>query len=715
MIPKNKVLIFIICSIGFGIITLLLAVKLSPWFYAINSRVRLYLEAPAETKLFICWDKSQSQCLPLIPYSRLSNRIAEPGEIADVWLSELPPRPVYSISLIFKSSFKDVTFHELELDSSDVLLYGKVQGAGVRNIHLNIEQFTLNGISSVTNRLQNLDSATRTQLTLNRDIIPGPPGVSKHWRIVTVWVILYSIYLLIGLPIYLLPQAINNLGNANQAPHVSKYSWWMYPLCAIAILVMLLLVVNSGVLFNEFDSLNYLSLSLSGKGFSDTRLPGYPLFIRLALRTFSYDLDGVILLQASLLALSTLTCVWVLRKWIPRWIAILFVLLCIFSPAQIHWARWLLRESLFTSILLLGVTATIAHFVNQSKLWLYIFTATCGFAFLVRENGILLPVALFSVLLPKSVECLRSSGTIGDRLKCFFSLVTRYLSPVITLAIIYLAFCTYNYIHYGYFQIGIHQTSHSYLARTIYPGNSDARSLLEPTSSVSEDAIPYHGWHLYSSFIIARDQIPRLDPVYMALYPSVSRQISDHGYAVNTFYLSSILNEMGKGIYSMVPKRANLSGLIRQYTEIISMNTNSIYPLNVETPHTKVSRQELLDRLPVKVNYDEKTIDANGILASYYSVTQFYQWYSFLFLLALLFSLYILKYEDPVFLAPMTIFIANCVLLIVTRLVDARYLVSLDVLLILQLILGLSLWMNKNYSHKRFLAQLNVFGIQESK
>jgi hypothetical protein len=208
---KNRALIFIICSIGFGIIALLLAVKLSPWFYAINTRVRLYLEAPAETRLLICWDKSQSQCLPLIPYSRASNRIAEPSEIADVWISELPPRPSYSISLIFKSGFKDVIFHELELDSSNVLLFGKVQGVGVRNIHLNIEQFTLDGMSSVTNRLQNLDSTTRMQLTLDRDIIPGPPGVSNYWKIVIAWLIIYSIYLLIGIPVYLLPQAINNL------------------------------------------------------------------------------------------------------------------------------------------------------------------------------------------------------------------------------------------------------------------------------------------------------------------------------------------------------------------------------------------------------------------------------------------------------------------------------------------------------------------------
>jgi hypothetical protein len=89
---RRKLIVFTICSVGFGVLAALLAIKLSPWFYAVNTRVRLYLDAPAEAKILICWDKSQDQCLPLVPYSQLNSRIAESGEVADMWISEFPPQ-----------------------------------------------------------------------------------------------------------------------------------------------------------------------------------------------------------------------------------------------------------------------------------------------------------------------------------------------------------------------------------------------------------------------------------------------------------------------------------------------------------------------------------------------------------------------------------------------------------------------------------------------
>ena len=375
-----------------------------------------------------------------------------------------------------------------------------------------------------------------------------------------------------------------------------------------------------------------------------------------------------------------------------------------FAPAQIHWARWILRESLFTSLLLLGVTAAIAHFTSSdqlSKIWLYIFAAICGYAFLVRENGILLSVALFPVLVPEVIKRLLSSGTVLERVRSVVSLSIRYSSPVVIVGIIYIIFCTYNYLHYGYFQIGIHQTSHSFLARAIYPGNSDARGLLYPGPAASEEAKPYYGPHLYNSFILARDQTPQLDPVYIALYPSVMQRMSEHGYPSNTFHLASILNAIGRSMNSLVPRKADLSGLLREYAEIISLNNTGSYPLQVGAPYTTASEQELLSQLPVKVKVEEKSIESDSILANYYKFTQQYDWYSFLFVLALLSSIYILKYADPVFLAPIAIFMANCAFLIITRLVTYRYVVNLDVLLILQIILGLSAWMNKNYYVKR--------------
>ena len=77
---------------------------------------------------------------------------------------------------------------------------------------------------------------------------------------------------------------------------------------------MLLLVVDSGVILNEYDPLNYLYLATSGGLFSDTRLPGYPLFLSLGLWMFHNNLNGVIFLQASILAASVIVCIGALRK-----------------------------------------------------------------------------------------------------------------------------------------------------------------------------------------------------------------------------------------------------------------------------------------------------------------------------------------------------------------------------------------------------------------
>ena len=88
----------------------------------------------------------------------------------------------------------------------------------------------------------------------------------------------------------------------------------------------------------------------------------------------------------------------------------------------------------------------------------------------------------------------------------------------------------------------------------------------------------------------------------------------------------------------------------------------------------------------------------------YYNFTQGYEWYDLIFILAAIASLYILKNDDPVFLAPIAFFIGNCIFLIFMRLVERRYLINLDVLLILQMVLGLSCWMRRNYYAKRSLS-----------
>jgi hypothetical protein len=708
LLKNKRLFFFIIVSVITALLSLFISYKLAPWFYAINTRVRLYLTGSAETKIDICWDTQQIQCMPLVPYSNANNKIAQSGEIADLWMGELPPRPKYDISLVFSSSFQDIIFNELDLDSSNILIFGYSQNAGVRNLQFSLDQFKLQGVENQLFNDGNLiEGAVGSQIHLNKEIIPGPPKISPNWSTtISIWGLILSFYLLIAIPLFLLPNIVINLDTAIKKAYRGKYPWWVFMFGGGAIVILSLLVLNSGVIFMEYDPLGYLYLAVGGGYFNDARLPGYPVFLGITLRLFNYNLNNVITIQAILLGISILVCVWTLRKWIQPYLAVLFILLCLFSPAQVHWARWILRESIFASLIILGITAVIAHFTSEkpySEIWLLIFTAICGISFLVRENGIILPAALLPVLIPKAIKGFLTTDTLTKKVKSVALLGLHYLGPIFVIGIIYIGFSFYNYKHYGYFQVGLHQTSHSLLVKTIYTANSDARSLIDPENNVSFEAKSYHGWLLYDSYILTRDQSPGLDPIYAALYPTVSQIMSERGEPINSFHIASILNEIGKGIDNRVSWEANIAGLLRQYREVVSLhNTNNIYPLLIVDPSRVPYLQSLLDQLPAKthIRLEEKVVSSDNIIYKYYNVTKEYKWYGILLILALFSCIYILKYCDPVFVTPMAFFIANSIMLLTTRLVSYRYLVSLDVVLILQTILGFSLWIRRKNNER---------------
>jgi len=696
---KKKIYFFIAIGIAAALLSFLLAHWLGPWFYAINTSVSLKMDAPAETEIDICWDENRNECLPLVPYSDANNALAKPGEIASIWLGELPPRPAYYVSLVFMNGVHEAAFHELELDSS-TQLRGWVHGAGVGDIHAGGEQFNFQGASyKLINGVYYIESEPGDKLTLTAEITPvlsraGNIGMTT----VRVWMLLFSVFLLFIIPFSLLPRAVKNLGIMIKNVRPANYPWWVYVLCCVAIGFMLLLVSNSAVQINWADPMSYLQLATGGGWFNESRQPGYPLFLGLALWISNHSLNGVILLQAGLLALSTLLCIWILRRWLHPLAAALFILLCLISPAQITYARWIMRESLFASVILLGITALIAHFTTRkpfSEIWLVIYSITCGVAFLIRENGILLPAAILPFLVAEIIKRFISPVKIRERLWSICLLLAHYSIPVLVVGTVYFGFAFYNYLHYRYFQLEEQQKSSDYLATTIFASNFDARSLLQPTSSMSEEAKANLGWLLYSSYIIGRDKTD-LDLVYSIFYPAVIQKSTELGQKYNLFYFASILDEIGKSANNLVPWQAEFAGGLRNYYSLISMQEIGGFSLFPDVPATIASNRELLSQLPEKVTIEARSSDPGSIISGYYNFSQAYHWFGILFFLALLSSLYILWCENPLFLAPIAFFIANCFLLIYQRFVDERFITILDFLLILQIALGLSFWKYKH-------------------
>jgi hypothetical protein len=704
---KRRTQILIVVGVVIAALSFVLAVKLTPWFYAINVRVRLYMDAPASTSVVICWDQKKTQCLPLVPYSSINQRIAQANEIADVWLSELPPRPTYSISLQFKSDVAHANFHRLELNSSNIFLqgYGKENGAGVNNLELDLNKFESVGVSVATGASSTFDAKANSFLVYKKDVQSGPSSSHNLSTTLLIWVLLLSLYLLIVLPISLLPDAIQNLDSINRPISLQPYSWPIYAGCVALAVVMVLMVLESGVLVYLYDPLSYILLATRDGWFNVSRLPGYPFFLGFALFITGYSLDRVILVQAVILAFSVVFCLWTLRKWISPYLALPFVFFSLFSPAQIFFARYIVRECLFASLVLLGVTAVIKHFTSprpNSTRWLIFFTILCAAAFLVRENGIILPFALLPVLILETLKRWFSSGTVGMRISSVLSFLPQYALPFVGVAVVYGGFATHNYLTYGYFQIEEQQTSHGFLSRAMSPSNFDARGLLKPASSVDSEAKEYLGWQFYSSYILSRDLRPGDDQTYAAFYPALIQLMSQRHVPPSKFTpfdQASLLNEIGKNVDAFVSKRAVLCGILRQYIRVL-------YPVGHQFPLDAFSdlpgMDELRKQLPAKITMrvQEKPTEIHTVLAMYYRFTQRYPWYELLFVLALISSIYILKCEHALFLAPITVYLANCALVLYSRMVDARVFMNIDALLVLQIVLGFSLWWYRNSNAK---------------
>jgi hypothetical protein len=81
------------------------------------------------------------------------------------------------------------------------------------------------------------------------------------------------------------------------------------------------------------------------------------------------------------------------------------------------------------------------------------------------------------------------------------------------------------------------------------------------------------------------------------------------------------------------------------------------------------------------------------VIGQYFHAPERYDWYGPLFYLALLSGVFLLRYDHPVFLAPLAFFVANALLMLMLRTETGRYIQSLDVLLILQVGLAMSRWM----------------------
>src|ERR1700722_11423455 len=92
-----------------ALVTLPAAISIAPWLYCAATPVRLRMIAPLNTQVRISWDAGSGQSLPFVPQANPD------GISANLWLAELPPRPVYHIVLIFPSRLDHVLLRRFSL------------------------------------------------------------------------------------------------------------------------------------------------------------------------------------------------------------------------------------------------------------------------------------------------------------------------------------------------------------------------------------------------------------------------------------------------------------------------------------------------------------------------------------------------------------------------------------------------------------------------
>jgi hypothetical protein len=705
---EKRAYVFGIVSLLAVGVTLMLALILAPWLYTKDTTARVYLDAPAETKIRICWDTAQSECLPLAPYLSTEKRIAKNGEMADLWLTELPPRPAYAITIIFNSELAaKATFHTLNLRSNKVV-WGYIAEMGVQPTTFSMDKFQAKDITyTAQDNSYSLESKTGGRLIATQEIKSGT-AKSTVEAILSIWCMLFSLYLLFALPIYLLPFALTNLGSATQNRHAPSYPWWAYLLCGLAILSIVLWAIYSPIMIDASDQLVYLDVAMRGDWFIyAARPPGYYMFVAFVLWLSKSPLETITLIQAVVFAFSASVCIWVLRKWLHPVVAVLLIFAIFFSPSQVRWMLSVMRESFFASLILLGITSAIAHFTASSKrsarIWLVVFSIVCGLSLFIRENGILMPVVLLPVLIPQMFKRLITPGTLWQRAQSIFQLYIPYAAPVLCTAIVYFGMSTYNYVNYQYFQFTRHSTSHHLLWRELTTANFDARSLLQKPASMSTDTRQYVGTKLYRAFVVSRATDTMADQLYVTVFPTIHEIMIKNRQPVNWFHSAGIIDEIGAHANKLTPWQADLAGMLRQYWELTfpeflsnpDPSAPQRYRLLPDDPPGLAYKQKLLDGLAKKISYTSRPTQADSLMYRYYDLTKSYGWYHLLFFVALFFGLYVLRYHDPVLLAPLTLFIANALLMLFLRMVLSRFVECLDILLILQVALGLSCWITR--------------------
>jgi hypothetical protein len=691
---------YALIAILLSLLTLPVIRSLVPWFYAANTSVQVKLNVPVDTDMELCWDKAQQECLPLVAES-----VSNDGR-ASRWLTELPPRPVYHLTLILRSWVNQAVLKGLILEPQPFTIF-LLGTKGVGAAH----EFTPSASNAEAQNVElnrvgdrwYLTAAPGGKLHVIEPITPGPPG-KPVWNIAGfLWSLFVGIWLVVGglgLPLLRREKATT----AIVVPKLVNGTRILWLAFALASTFHLLIVVNSPVQFDQYDAIDYIrhanTLVEHREYTSLNRLPGYPVLLAIFFWVCGYHLSTVALLQAIMFDGAVFALAYSLRSRLHPLTGAFAIFVAILSPVQVINSAWIMSESSFATFAVFSIAALFNHLSSQgfkSKVWLFIYAVSVTVAFLIRPNGVVLFAALIPVCVPSVWNSLWQADGWRDKIKSAFCDAVPYLAAVMVLVTVVLGWLVRSYFYYDHFMLST-LSGHVRVQRLLFSGIFDARGLLNRDCPVEKRCTP-DLWPiapLYKDFIIGRLQHPDWDMTFGSMRPSIDRMLSTGSLTPNKqFQISKVLEEVGEITGDLIPWQARTIGTLRAVWAGFGWRSlQGSFSISSLDSTTYQRRRALLDsEVGGKFVYDER--GGSRLVSLYSNIVSGYRWYMPLWLAAVLSGLVMIWRGQPLLACPLFVFIANGIFYIcLLRTAELRYIQVFDTFLIFQCALGLSVLCN---------------------
>lgn len=394
-----------------AVLSLPLAAYFAPWFYAGTHPLLVSAEVPEGASLEAILDGGWSASLV--------------QSTDGLWVTELPPRKSYTLSL--RACAGEIA----------------VTSAIVQDLHARPPIRVLFEWKS--------EDAGGAHLSATKEPLPICSGLETGrgaFRLAFV-----SFFFLLMLFYY---GCVALWSLAETRPEAKRsFSSWQWGVLLALVFVHLWLIVTATPIFWTTDSIGYATKAFSlyrhwrydteSVYYELTRAPGAPLLEAAAWKLFGFSLSSVVLLQGLLYCGAALLALDATARISDRRAALLGSPFVLFCPQALYGNRIFASESPFLIFALL-MTACMLRTMTAKKSysrWLWITAATLSamYAALVRMNGVALLAFPVVFIVRELVQAMRHNGTFRPRVKrCAF-----WLMPVAGVALTLLVWSWRNY------------------------------------------------------------------------------------------------------------------------------------------------------------------------------------------------------------------------------------------------------------------------------